>query len=144
MGIPKNEIRQSICRVLKLMVAHNPYIGYCQGMNYIAVFLLCIADEEGAYHLMAHLFDCIIPPRFYSSSSGAALIGLQAEQHFLIQTVKGKEDKHAEKLSKFLEIHAPQLLLTLLISSVKASCLLVIWEEMLKHDKFSVIGNAVM
>lgn len=44
-------------------------------MNYIATFLLCISDEEGAFHIMNHLFTSIIPPRFYSNSSGAALIG---------------------------------------------------------------------
>jgi hypothetical protein len=44
---------------------YNPLLGYCQGMNYIAAFLLCFCDEEGAFQLLTHLFDHILPDRFF-------------------------------------------------------------------------------
>ena len=34
-------------------------------MNQIVGFLLCFADEEGAFFLLTHLFDTILPDKFF-------------------------------------------------------------------------------
>lgn len=34
-------------------------------MNYVAGFLLCFCDGEGAFELMTHLFDYILPDQFF-------------------------------------------------------------------------------
>ncbi|KAM3141860.1 hypothetical protein pb186bvf_005946 [Paramecium bursaria] len=139
------EVRQDITQVLTLMVVHNPIVGYCQGMNQIAAFLLCVADVQGAFQLMAHLFDKIVPPRFYSGNSGTSLIGFQGEQSFLTKVINSRYNySYIPKLKSFLEIYGPQYLLTLLLQNFNASCVLITWGEMFRVDNFIMIDKAMI
>ncbi|CAD8184436.1 unnamed protein product [Paramecium pentaurelia] len=143
-GLEQQQIRNSIIRVLELFVAHNPTIGYCQGMNYIAIICLCIADEEGAFFLMNHLFNVIIPPRFFSNSSGASLIGYQAEINFLKEMISVNDFQNKEILIQFIELQGPQLLLTLMIQVLNISSLLVTWIQMFKIKSFVPIDKVLL
>ncbi|CAD8183174.1 unnamed protein product [Paramecium octaurelia] len=143
-GQQQEQIRNSIIRVLELFVAHNPTIGYCQGMNYIAILCLCIADEEGAFLLMNHLFKEIIPARFFSNSQGASLIGYQAELNFLQEMIGVTGFQNRETLTQFIELFGPQLLLTLMIQVLNTSSLLVTWIEMFKLKSFIPIDNVIL
>ena len=53
-----NQNREKIANILKAISKESPNITYCQGMNYIAAFLLMITDdeEESFYIFLALLF----------------------------------------------------------------------------------------
>ncbi|CAK74145.1 unnamed protein product (macronuclear) [Paramecium tetraurelia] len=143
-GYDQSLIRASINRVLQLFVTHYPIIGYCQGMNFIVTVLLCLSDEEGAFHIMNHIFKFIIPPRFYSNSQGATLIGFQAELYFLKSIIKGLNVQNSEQLFNFLDVSGPQMLLTLLLQVLNTSSLLITWEAMFKRKSFIPIDQATI
>ena len=54
----KDQNREKIANILKAISKESPNITYCQGMNYIAAFLLMITDdeEESFYIFLALLF----------------------------------------------------------------------------------------
>ncbi|CAD8089008.1 unnamed protein product [Paramecium sonneborni] len=143
-GQTLQQIRSSIIRVLELFIVHHPTIGYCQGMSFIATICLCLSDEEGAFHIMNHLFSVIIPFRFFSSSSGASLIGYQAEINFIKEMILVNDFQEKTKLVKFVELQGPQFLLTLMIQVLNISSLLVTWKEMFKIKSFIPIDKAVL
>ncbi|CAD8053187.1 unnamed protein product [Paramecium primaurelia] len=143
-GYDQTYIRESINKVLQLFVTHYPIIGYCQGMNYIATIFLCISDEEGAFQIMNHIFQSIIPSRFYSNSQGATLIGYQAEIYFLKTILKSLNQQKIEQLSNFLDISGPQMLLTLMLQVLNTSSLFITWEEMFKRQSYIPIDQAII
>ncbi|RVE58233.1 hypothetical protein OJAV_G00207160 [Oryzias javanicus] len=58
---------------------HNPAVGYCQGMNFIAGYLIIITkDEEKSFWLMDALLGRILPD-YYSP----AMLGLKTDQEVL-------------------------------------------------------------
>ncbi|CAD8083092.1 unnamed protein product [Paramecium sonneborni] len=143
-GYDQSYIRESIIKVLQLFVTHYPVIGYCQGMNQIATILLCVSDEEGAFHIMNHIFKSIIPPRFYSNSSGATLIGYQAELYFLKSQLKSINLVNYDQVLNFIDISGPQMLLTLMLQVLNTSSLFITWGEMFKKNSFIPIDQAII
>ena len=53
------EGQESLRRVLVAYSAHNPKVGYCQSMNYVAAVLLLVLEmsEEDTFWLMVVLLD---------------------------------------------------------------------------------------
>ncbi|XP_027021783.2 growth hormone-regulated TBC protein 1b isoform X2 [Tachysurus fulvidraco] len=65
---------------------HNKDVGYCQGMNFIAGYLLIITtDEEKSFWLMDALLGRILPD-YYTP----AMLGLKTDQEVLGELVKTK------------------------------------------------------
>jgi hypothetical protein len=49
---PETPILQSLRRVLQAFAIHNPRIGYCQSLNFLAGMLLFFMDEEKAFWML--------------------------------------------------------------------------------------------
>nr|XP_061827902.1 growth hormone-regulated TBC protein 1-A-like [Nerophis lumbriciformis] len=65
---------------------HNTDVGYCQGMNFIAGYIIIITkEEEKAFWLMDALLGKILPD-YYSP----AMVGLRTDQEVLKELVKTK------------------------------------------------------
>ncbi|XP_050699773.1 growth hormone-regulated TBC protein 1-A-like [Eriocheir sinensis] len=61
----------SLGNVLSAFCRHNPGIGYCQGLNYIAGLLLLVTqEEESAFWLLATLTDHILPDYYTPGMEG--------------------------------------------------------------------------
>ncbi|PWA19071.1 hypothetical protein CCH79_00004989 [Gambusia affinis] len=79
-------LQKSLFNVLLAYGYHNPSVGYCQGMNFIAGYLLIITkDEEKSFWLMDALIGRILPD-YYSP----AMLGLKTDQEVLGELVKLK------------------------------------------------------
>ncbi|XP_028999595.1 growth hormone-regulated TBC protein 1-A [Betta splendens] len=79
-------LQKSLYNVLLAYGTHNPSVGYCQGMNFIAGYLLIITkEEEKSFWLMDALLGRILPD-YYSP----AMLGLKADQEVLGELVKAK------------------------------------------------------
>ncbi|XP_056618426.1 growth hormone-regulated TBC protein 1-A isoform X2 [Triplophysa dalaica] len=79
-------LQRALYRVLLAYGHHNPAVGYCQGMNFIAGYLLIITkDEERSFWLMDVLLDRILPD-YYTLS----MLGLKTDQEVLGELVKMK------------------------------------------------------
>ena len=115
------EARENIKRVLEGLLVKYPQIGYCQGMNYIIGFILCFANEEETFELFSDLVERILPSRFFQKSEkGTGLLGVLAERHvlkkLLVDAELFKDQQEIEKAQDFLDLKAPQWLLSLLVN----------------------------
>ncbi|KAK5874129.1 hypothetical protein PBY51_019103 [Eleginops maclovinus] len=79
-------MQKALYNVLLAYGHHNPAVGYCQGMNFVAGYLLIITkDEEKSFWLMDALLGRILPD-YYSP----AMMGLKTDQEVLGELVKVK------------------------------------------------------
>jgi TBC1 domain family member 6 len=69
----------SLRRLLAAFAVHNPDLGYCQGLNFLAGYLLLLLSEEQAFWVLDCLVNEILPPDYYSPT----LIGVHADQRVL-------------------------------------------------------------
>ncbi|XP_055010589.1 growth hormone-regulated TBC protein 1-A [Boleophthalmus pectinirostris] len=77
---------KSLYNVLRAYGHHNQAVGYCQGMNFIAGYLLIITkDEEKSFWLMDALIGRILPD-YYTP----AMLGLKTDQEVLGELVRQK------------------------------------------------------
>lgn len=78
--IIQEQIRKSIVNVLKAIAAKYVNIGYVQGMNFVANFLLTLLDEEGAFRVYSYLIDLVLPEKLYQNNqNGDSLQGYFVE-----------------------------------------------------------------
>ncbi|XP_022099135.1 uncharacterized protein LOC110983843 [Acanthaster planci] len=66
-------------QILEAFCVHNPTVGYCQGMNFIAGTCLLFMDVEMAFWCMVAVVESYFPANYFDSS----LIGAQADQNIL-------------------------------------------------------------
>ncbi|XP_063069910.1 growth hormone-regulated TBC protein 1-A-like isoform X2 [Engraulis encrasicolus] len=79
-------LQTALYNVLLAYGHHNKDVGYCQGMNFIAGYLIIITkDEEKSFWLMDALLGRILPD-YYT----AAMLGLKTDQEVLGELVKAK------------------------------------------------------
>uniref|UniRef100_A0AAY4EW15 Rab-GAP TBC domain-containing protein n=1 Tax=Denticeps clupeoides TaxID=299321 RepID=A0AAY4EW15_9TELE len=79
-------LQSPLYNVLLAYGHHNKAVGYCQGMNFIAGYLIIIVkDEEKAFWLMDALLGRILPD-FYTP----AMLGLKTDQEVLGELVRVK------------------------------------------------------
>ncbi|XP_072541309.1 growth hormone-regulated TBC protein 1b [Salminus brasiliensis] len=79
-------LQTALYNVLLAYGQHNKDVGYCQGMNFIAGYLLIITkDEEKSFWLMDALVGRILPDYFTH-----AMLGLKTDQEVLGELVKMK------------------------------------------------------
>ncbi|KAM9447343.1 growth hormone-regulated TBC protein 1-A-like isoform 1-T2 [Salvelinus alpinus] len=79
-------LQKALYNVLLAYGHHNQVVGYCQGMNFIAGYLIIITkDEEKSFWLMDALLGRILPD-YYSP----AMLGLKTDQEVLGELVRVK------------------------------------------------------
>ncbi|XP_056320981.1 growth hormone-regulated TBC protein 1b [Danio aesculapii] len=79
-------LQKALFNVLLAYGHHNKDVGYCQGMNFIAGYLLIITkDEEKSFWLMDALIGRILPD-YYTQT----MLGLKVDQEVLGELVKSK------------------------------------------------------
>lgn len=66
-------------RVLTAYSTRNPALGYCQGMNFLAAFLLLWTPEEQAFWLLCFIVEDVLPDHF-----GRNMIGSMIDQKVFI------------------------------------------------------------
>ncbi|XP_049634094.1 LOW QUALITY PROTEIN: growth hormone-regulated TBC protein 1 [Suncus etruscus] len=79
-------LQKNLFNVLSAYGHHDPQVGYCQGMNFVAGYLILITkNEEEAFWLLDALVGRILPD-YYSP----AMLGLKTDQEVLGALVKTK------------------------------------------------------
>ncbi|XP_012719832.3 growth hormone-regulated TBC protein 1-A isoform X1 [Fundulus heteroclitus] len=90
-------LQKDLFNVLLAYGHHNPAVGYCQGMNFIAGYLIIITkDEEKSFWLMDALLGRILPD-YYSP----AMLGLKVDQEVLGELVKTKAPAVGQLMAQY-------------------------------------------
>ena len=72
---PEAPLLSSLRRVLRAFAAHNPKVGYCQSLNFLAGLLLLFLPEEKAF-MMLHIITTTILPGTHDVSLEGANVDL--------------------------------------------------------------------
>uniref|UniRef100_A0A3P9D5I1 Growth hormone-regulated TBC protein 1 n=1 Tax=Maylandia zebra TaxID=106582 RepID=A0A3P9D5I1_9CICH len=90
-------MQKALFNVLLAYGHHNPTVGYCQGMNFIAGYLMIITkDEEKSFWLMDALVGRILPD-YYTP----AMLGLKTDQEVLGELVKVKAPAVGQLMAQY-------------------------------------------
>lgn len=86
--INSTEGQATLRRVLTAYSAHNPDVGYCQGMNFLVALLLLALDkdQEKAFWVMVVLLDDIL----YANTFAPNLNGCHVEMRALGDLIAAK------------------------------------------------------
>ena len=82
--INKEEEKKYLKRLENILIAYsrrNPFIGYCQGFNFIVAFILKIIEkEEESFWLFVQIIEKILPLNYYSNVLGVLVYSSLIEQ----------------------------------------------------------------
>ena len=85
---PEMPIVQALRRVLQAFAVHNPDIGYCQSMNFIAGLLLLFLQDDDEVEIKAFTLLEIVTSTHLPGTHGVALEGANIDIAVLISCVK--------------------------------------------------------
>ncbi|BDA49083.1 TBC1 domain family member 2A [Coccomyxa sp. Obi] len=130
------EGQAALRRVLLAFSAHQPQVGYCQSMNYLAAMLLLALDrsEEKAFWVLVSLIDDggILYQGMYSQN----LVGAHVEMRSLQELVVAKLPRlhqHFGKLGCDMTIIATDWFLCLFSTSLPAETTMRCWDALLSE-----------
>ncbi|XP_070799290.1 growth hormone-regulated TBC protein 1 isoform X2 [Pituophis catenifer annectens] len=120
-------LQKTLYNVLVAYGHHNPSVGYCQGMNFIAGYLILITrNEEESFWLLDALIGRILPD-YYSPE----MMGLKIDQDVLGHLVKMKNPAVAELMEKhgnLWTLVASRWFICLFIDILPVETVLRIWD----------------
>ncbi|CAI5499643.1 unnamed protein product [Closterium sp. Naga37s-1] len=97
---PRMDTPESLAALRRVLVAYSfrdSHVGYCQGMNYVAAYLLLVMrSEEDAFWMLATLVENVL----YDDCFAEDLFGVHVEQRVLKDLLKKKQPKLASHLDK--------------------------------------------
>jgi len=115
-------------RILLAYAAHNPVVGYCQSMNYLAGFLLLfVADEEEAFWLLVSLLEGLLFPGIHSRELSGTLVEFRVLQH-LLDRKQAKLAKHLHEIGCDLTLICTEWLLCCFCKSLPAETAARVWD----------------
>eukprot|EP00242_Pyramimonas_sp_CCMP2087_P015680 CAMPEP_0198203992 /NCGR_PEP_ID=MMETSP1445-20131203/7337_1 /TAXON_ID=36898 /ORGANISM="Pyramimonas sp., Strain CCMP2087" /LENGTH=521 /DNA_ID=CAMNT_0043875625 /DNA_START=375 /DNA_END=1937 /DNA_ORIENTATION=+ len=107
-------------RVLVAFAFHNPTIGYCQSLNYIAALLILVVnDEEKAFWVLVVLIEDILYRNTYSQDLMGCLVEQRVLKHLLDKKMP-KLSRHLDELQCDISLIATEWLLTVYVKSMPA------------------------
>lgn len=123
-------------RVLLAFAHHNPRIGYCQGMNFVAAILLVVMehDEEAAFWVLASLIDEQDSGILYQDLYSSNLSGCHVEMRTLQELVASKLPQLASHLSGLkcdMSILATDWFLCLYCTTLPGKTAIRLWDALL-------------
>uniref|UniRef100_A0A1I8H8F2 Rab-GAP TBC domain-containing protein n=1 Tax=Macrostomum lignano TaxID=282301 RepID=A0A1I8H8F2_9PLAT len=86
---------QKLQEILQAFCLHNPSVGYCQGMNFIAGMGLLFLSKEDAFWLLVAVTECYFHPLYFTGS----LLGAQADQLVLKDLIRRQMPNLHEHIS---------------------------------------------
>ncbi|EFN58503.1 hypothetical protein CHLNCDRAFT_56888 [Chlorella variabilis] len=151
---PNNEWVQSeagqnaVRHVLLAAARHNPRVGYCQSMNYLAAMLLLALgrDEEDAFWVLASLIDDNDEGILYRDMYARDLTGTHVEMRCLRELVQHKLPRlaaHMDALACDMSILATDWFLCLFCTSLPSETAARVWDALL-HEGTKVLFRVAL
>ncbi|KAH3758082.1 GTPase-activating protein GYP2 [Pelomyxa schiedti] len=113
-ALQTEEAKKLLRRVLNAYSWHNPEVGYCQAMNFIAAALILHLDDEDSFWLLESIVKDILPRDYYKEKLDGVLIdmwvlNILAEHHF------PKLMQHLSQISVVLDVFLARWFLSLFV-----------------------------
>eukprot|EP01038_Epipyxis_sp_PR26KG_P005733 gene5733-7917_t len=122
----------SLRRVLQAFALHNPDVGYCQSLNFVAGMMLIFMDEEDTFWLFLTVIEKLLPHDYYTKS----MIGTYVDQFVLAHIIK----KHLpiihstfEKNQLQLPLITVQWFMCIFVNTLRPEVTLRVWDMFLNE-----------
>ena len=127
-------------RVLHALAAHNPRVGYCQGLNFVAGLLLLHADASDAFALLATLCAQLLPG--YHSPR---MEGLHVAQAALLDVIAATTPRALERLQREgvpIKEQSTSWLLCAFLDSLPLESTLRVWDLLFVDGQVALLRAA--
>jgi len=124
--------QNQLWRVLNAYASHNPDLGYCQGMNFVAGLLLLVSNfrEEECFSVLVCLMDHLGLAGFYGEKLPLFRRYLRACDMLVKETVPDLRE-HFKKENVNAPVYLHQWFLTLFINCFPLSMVTIIWDAII-------------
>jgi len=126
----------SLSDVLHAYAVHNPKIGYCQGMNFIAAVCLRTMTEEEAFWVLAYMVERLFPD--YFTNMEGALADKQCID-WLLQTSLPEVADHFTRLDGLPAVLWQALLCIFANNIVPSEGVYVLWAALFRHGRVHLL-----
>lgn len=119
-------------RVLTAHALHNPTIGYCQSLNFVAGMMLLFMQEEDAFWLFITVIDTLLPHDYYS----ATMVGTYIDQFVFAHIIQTRLEKvHAVLEGAALQIPlvTVQWFMCVYVNALPPETALRVWDMFLNE-----------
>ena len=145
--VPTAEYRTTVVEVLRAYCVRNPQSGYCQGLNYVTVWLLLFMDASNAFWTLCNLTERILTPGFYQGHrTGNSLNGFYIEStavaallDFYIPAIKD----HSLPVTDFADCFSLPLLIQLFITSLDFQATVFLWDCLFSEGSIALIRGVM-
>ncbi len=131
----------SLARILNAYALYNRGTGYCQGMNFIAGFLLLFMSEEQAFWTLAAIVEDYLKDYFCESMIGLLIDGTIMTQ--LLFEIVPKIAQHFESVNFPMNYLSSKWLITMFLNALPTESVLRIWDRCLFDGPQVIIESAV-
>ena len=136
---PEGPLLSSLRRVLRAFAAHNPKIGYCQSLNFLAGLLLLFLPEEKAFTMLHIITTTIVPGTHDVSLEGAnvdlwvLMVALKSTQPAIWSKIGSSgPDEDAVNMSSTklppISLCTTSWFMSLFIGTLPIECVLRVWD----------------
>jgi hypothetical protein len=134
--------RDALKRVLLAYARHNPSVGYCQGMNFLAALLLLLMEEEAAFWCLAAIVEDILPGYFTNTMLASAVD--QAVLQALVEERFPRISAALESSGAPLAAVSASWFLTLYVNQLPWECALRVWDVLLFERTRTVLFQTAL
>jgi sulfur transfer complex TusBCD TusB component (DsrH family) len=135
--------RDALRRVLLAYAKHNPSVGYCQGLNFLAGLLLLLMPEESAFYVLGTIVEEILPGYFVTKQ----MLAPSVDQKVLRILCEKKFPTLMETLDKFnMPLSAITLnwFLCIFVNRLPWETALRVWDVLLFRRDRTVLFQATL
>mmetsp|Transcript_23950 Transcript_23950/g.42417 ORF Transcript_23950/g.42417 Transcript_23950/m.42417 type:complete len:607 (+) Transcript_23950:1496-3316(+) len=145
--IKPDEYRESIQKLLTAFCARNRAVGYCQGMNNVAAWLLIFMDLNSAFWMFCHVVERLLIPGFYNGSKTSnSLNGFYIEatviaslMYHLVPAAKTLQ----MPVNDFVDFFAIKLLIQLYVNAIDLESMVYLWDKFTEEGSIALIRGVV-
>ena len=134
--------RDALRRVLCAYARHNPSVGYCQGMNFIAALLLLLMEEEAAFWVLSSVCEDVVPGYFTHSMLASAVD--QAVLQRLVEEKFPRVDAALRRGGAPIAAVAGSWFLTLYVNHLPWESALRVWDVLLFERTRAVLFQTAL
>ena len=134
--------RDALRRVLCAYARHNPSVGYCQGMNFIAALLLLLMEEEAAFWCLSSVCEDVVPGYFTNSMLASAVD--QAVLQRLVEEKFPRVEAALKRGGAPIAAVAASWFLTLYVNHLPWESALRVWDVLLFERTRAVLFQTAL
>ncbi|GAQ82371.1 GTPase activating protein [Klebsormidium nitens] len=134
--------RDALRRLLTAFARHNPDVGYCQGMNFLAALLLLLMPEEAAFWTLTALVDDLLHG-YYSHN----MIEAQVDQLVLEELLRLRFPtvvSHLDTLGVAVHWVSAPWFLSVFVNVLPWESVLRVWDVLLFEDDRTMLFRTAL